>query len=836
MGRLETSAWRYAMLGWFLGGVAAGVCGQGPADVVWSKPQQYGALCVAFSPDGSMLALGSGDGYIALRRTSDGALIRERHGASSHVWSLAFSPDGSQLVSGSTTVQTDLDRVKLWRVADGSLIRNLAGTTGTVHSVAFSPDGAYVAAGGAADSYFDPEQRSVRIWQASTGNLVKALAPTQTIVESIAYAPDGSGLAAGNLGQVRLWQTADFNEIYTLSAHTKWVAGLAFSPDGAILASAPRDVLGADITIKLWRASDGALLRALTGNTSTINRIAFTPDGLFLASAAGLRGAGASLRFWRVSDGELIRTFDEGFDTLVRCLAFSPDGAFMAYGDGANVVVARNTFAPAAAATLAVADASGRIGETVYVSARLSSGGAGVRGKAVTFTIGATTATATTDAGGLATAAYHSPEDGGVGSRLVTADFAGDAGFGAVSASGALAVQQAGTAIYVPARTGQIGADVTLRGYLYRLTDKGWLRGRAVAFAVDGVAVGSVGTDAAGHAGLTYTIPEGAGPGHRFVYASWQGDTLYTSSSGAADLAVSKGKMTIWVMSRAAVTGAPTYLQAYARSLPNYQWLPAKALAFTVDGTAVGAAVTDAGGRASVLFAVPTDMPEGAHALGCTFAGDNAFGDAAGLGTLTVGKPDYGTAVYVPGRSGRVAADVFIKGYLYRNSDKAWLGGRALAFAVDGADIGSAVTDAGGQAGIAYRVPEGGGPGQRTITVRWSGDGAYLGSSGSAVLDVSRGATSIWVLSRPVAAGAATYLRAAARSMPGYTWLVGKSMDFSIDTTVVGSGGTGADGYACVLYSVPADMAQGDHTLQCTFSGDQWYLPASGAGTLTVSR
>lgn len=71
-----------------------------------------GVECVAFSPDGTLLASGSADTSVRLWRVADGEPLHTLEGHTASVLCLAFSPDGALLASGSadTTVQ-------LWRVA-----------------------------------------------------------------------------------------------------------------------------------------------------------------------------------------------------------------------------------------------------------------------------------------------------------------------------------------------------------------------------------------------------------------------------------------------------------------------------------------------------------------------------------------------------------------------------------------------------------------------------------------------------------------------------------------------------------------------------------------------
>jgi len=84
---------------------------------------------------------------------------------------------------------------------------------------------------------------------------------------------------------------------------------------------------------------------------------------------------------------------------------------------------------------------------------------------------------------------------------------------------------------------------------------------------------------------------------------------------------------------------------------------------------------------------------------------------------------------------------VNLKGTLTRVMDGAGVSGKSISFKVDGTAAGSATTDATGVALDPYTVPEGAGPGTRSITAAFASDGDYNGSTGSGTMTVTKGRT-----------------------------------------------------------------------------------------------
>ncbi|MCK4472579.1 MAG: WD40 repeat domain-containing protein, partial [Anaerolineae bacterium] len=159
---------------------------------------------LAFSPDGTVLALALSDETVCLRRLPDGEnygeTILRLGGHTGKVLSLDFSPDGRYLATGSED-----NTLNLWQLsqkADGALEARCILTLqhpDWVNSLAFSPDGTMLASG--------TLDRKVRLWSIPDGKLLDAPLPSPWgQVLSVAFSPDGRTLAIGtSRGNLHLW-------------------------------------------------------------------------------------------------------------------------------------------------------------------------------------------------------------------------------------------------------------------------------------------------------------------------------------------------------------------------------------------------------------------------------------------------------------------------------------------------------------------------------------------------------------------------------------------------------------------------------------------------------
>lgn len=281
-------------------------------------------LAVAFSPDGKLVATGSGASdytrdYTA--RIFDAAsgrqlrVLRGAPGTNLGFEALAFSPDGQQLLSGNSD-----GKARLWDVATGSLLRALEGHTGAVGAVAFSAYGPLRALTGAADA-------TARLWDVDTGQLVKTFSGGHTAaITAVAFSPMGTQALTGSAdGKARLWDVAS-GQFRAVAAHTSAMLAATFSPDGKwVLTSS------SDTTAKLWDIVGSQGVRVFTGHTGVVNAAAFTPDGARIMTASGAitRSTGSTgddtVRFWDVASQRQLQLFADHKAASPQQLAFSPD-------------------------------------------------------------------------------------------------------------------------------------------------------------------------------------------------------------------------------------------------------------------------------------------------------------------------------------------------------------------------------------------------------------------------------------------------------------------------------------------------------------------------------
>jgi WD40 repeat protein/serine/threonine protein kinase len=337
--------------------------------------------CVAFSPDGRLLAAAGWENVIWAWDLKARSIVRTMRGHTALIRGLAFSPDGGRLASASED-----NSARIWDVETGQERLTLRGHALDVNGVAFSADGRQLAtvsldqtvrfwdaergqegvgwdAEALRDRSFQPNDqawprcagfspdgrevaisgtdRTVRAFDSFTGKLLRTYPRQDDAIWGISYSPDGKRIAAGighwhhpeTPGEVKLWDASTGAVVWSRRAHAGVVRAVAFSPDGTRLATTGGEMNAEPGYIKVWDVKTGKDVMTLRGHSQGLVSLAYSADGRFLASG----GWEPTVRVWDVETGRALRTLDAS-EFVVSWLSFTPDSARLAAGCNSGVV------------------------------------------------------------------------------------------------------------------------------------------------------------------------------------------------------------------------------------------------------------------------------------------------------------------------------------------------------------------------------------------------------------------------------------------------------------------------------------------------------------------
>ena len=317
---------------------------------------------VAFSPNGRILASGSGSGYVYhLLNLWDTTTRKHIASLRSYRWSsvrsVSFSPNGTTLAAG-----TSGGSVELWDVATRMPIATLAGHTREVSSVTFSHDGRILASGS--------EDKTIRLWDVSEWTSATPHPRTLQIISGNNQ-QSSTGLALANPFVVEVRDqngnplpgvpvrivvtegngklSGKFNVQNTTTDATgraQITLTLGLDPGkNAVEVSVEGSVArieetfyaegigspttpNADRDYKTWHLPNGTIARLGKGSIS--GTVAFSPDGRTLAVSGGI-----GVWLYDVATQNELSLFT-GHQGTVRSVAFSPDGTMLVSGSSST--------------------------------------------------------------------------------------------------------------------------------------------------------------------------------------------------------------------------------------------------------------------------------------------------------------------------------------------------------------------------------------------------------------------------------------------------------------------------------------------------------------------
>lgn len=207
-------------------------------------------------------------------------------------------------------------KLECFSTGDWQQTHELVGHTSKVNLLAYVPNGRLlVSAAG----------KSVNLWKMPSGKLHGTLPGHMKLVSSVAVSPDSSFLVTGSEDcQVMLWKLPSGRLRGSYGDHDNYVFQLAISPDCERIAS-----WDFDGQVRLW--SVGSRRTISRRKVPIGERILFSPDGRWLVLVPE---GGGEVHVLDGHSGELVTQLPESFDAT-----FSSDGAWLATGDGKDVVI-----------------------------------------------------------------------------------------------------------------------------------------------------------------------------------------------------------------------------------------------------------------------------------------------------------------------------------------------------------------------------------------------------------------------------------------------------------------------------------------------------------------
>ncbi|MCI0455900.1 MAG: WD40 repeat domain-containing protein [Gemmataceae bacterium] len=298
---------------------------------LWTHSEKGGVPALAFAPDGKTLALAAYSNVARLLDVATGK-VKATFEHPKEVRGVAFSPDGKRL---ATACWDKL--VRVWDLGTGAEVVEFAGHQDRIFTVQWSADGKLLLSVGGDDG--------AKLWDALSGAEKRTL--KHYYMPCGLFAPDGRWVITGSYdGTTRLWDVATGAQRVRFSG-TGGVPQLTFSEPARTLAvCGARDISLFELTLRQPTATErkriDALLARLDDDSYEVREatskelleVGFVAEEVLRRAATEAKSAEVRIRARRVRQQMLSRPRAtlRGHTDEVQGVAFAPDGKLLASG------------------------------------------------------------------------------------------------------------------------------------------------------------------------------------------------------------------------------------------------------------------------------------------------------------------------------------------------------------------------------------------------------------------------------------------------------------------------------------------------------------------------